>query len=156
QLTKPIWGSLRFSWCMELEHKAFWAVKFLNLDTSFAGQKRLSKLNELEEWREFAYENAMLFKARTKRYHDAKLVPKEFREGQQVLLFNSRLRLFPGKLRSHWSGPFVIKKIFPHGAVEVFKPGEEANNFKVNGQRLKIYKGGELVRHKVALLFYDP
>ncbi|MCI32255.1 hypothetical protein A2U01_0053468, partial [Trifolium medium] len=114
------------------------------------------KLNELEEWRLQAYENVVIFKARTKKYHDKGLVSKDFREGQQVLLFNSRLRLFPGKLKSRWYGPFVIKEVFPHGAVEIFKLGEEDDSFKVNGQRLKVYKGGEFDRHKVALLFCDP
>ncbi|CAJ2674991.1 unnamed protein product [Trifolium pratense] len=140
---------------VELEHKAYWAVKFLNFDASLAGEKRLLKLNELEEWRQQAYENAVIYKARTKRYHDKGLVSKEFHKGQQVLLFNSRLQLFPGKLRSRWSGPFVVKEVFPHGAVEIFTPGEEDRSFKVNGQRLKIYKGGEFNRHKVAMLFDD-
>ncbi|CAJ2669753.1 unnamed protein product [Trifolium pratense] len=121
---------------VELEHKAYWAVKFLNFDAGIAGEKRLLKLNELEEWRLQAYENAVIFKARTKKYHDKGLVSKEFKKGQQVLLFNSRLRLFPGKLKSRWSGPFVIKEVFPHGAVEIFTPGEEEKSFKVNGQRL--------------------
>ncbi|CAJ2639773.1 unnamed protein product [Trifolium pratense] len=110
---------------VELEHKAYWAVKFLNFDAGLAGEKRLLKLNELEEWRQQAYENAVIYKARTKRYHDKGLVSKEFHKGQQVLLFNSRLQLFPGKLRSRWSGPFVVKEVFPHGAVEIFTPGEE-------------------------------
>ncbi|CAJ2652694.1 unnamed protein product [Trifolium pratense] len=110
---------------VELEHKAYWAVKFLNFDAGLAGEKRLLKLNELEEWRQQAYENAVIYKARTKRYHDKGLVSKEFHKGQQVLLFNSRLQLFPGKLRSRWSGPFVVKEVFPHGAVEIFAPGEE-------------------------------
>ncbi|CAJ2653874.1 unnamed protein product [Trifolium pratense] len=110
---------------VELEHKAYWAVKFLNFDAGLAGEKRLLKLNELEEWRQQAYENAVIYKARTKRYHDKGLVSKEFHKGQQVLLFNSWLQLFPGKLRSRWSGPFVVKEVFPHGAVEIFTPGEE-------------------------------
>ncbi|CAJ2672003.1 unnamed protein product [Trifolium pratense] len=126
------------------------------MDATLAGRARLLKLNELEEWRERAYENAVLYKARTKRYHDAKLVPKEFHEGQLVLLFNSRFKLFPGKLKSKWSGPFIVKEVFPHGAVEIFKLGEENQSFKVNGQRLKVYRGGELVRHNVALFFQDP
>ncbi|KAK2390987.1 protein NYNRIN [Trifolium repens] len=141
---------------VELEHKAYWAVKFLNLDANLAGKERLLKLNELEEWRERAYENATLYKAKTKRYHDKALLPKEFYPGQMVLLFNSRLRLFSGKLKSRWSGPFVVKEVFPHGAVEIFRAGEEDKAFKVNGQRLKAYKGGEVVRHKVAILFHDP
>ncbi|PNX96063.1 hypothetical protein L195_g019264 [Trifolium pratense] len=141
---------------VELEHKAYWAVKKLNMDATLFGRTRLLKLHELEEWRERAYENAVLFKARTKRYHDAKLVPKAFRQGQKVLLFNSRFKLFPGKLKSKWSGPFIVKEVFPHGAVEISKPGEEDSSFKVNGQRLKDYKGGEFIRHNVALFFHDP
>ncbi|GAU36667.1 hypothetical protein TSUD_15800 [Trifolium subterraneum] len=137
----------------ELEHKAYWATKFLNMDESLAGRERLLKLNELEEWRCRAYENAVIYKARTKAYHDKALRPKEFHKGQQVLLFNSRLKLFPGKLKSKWSGPFVIKEVSPYGSVEIFKPGEEDQGFKVNGQRLKVYQGGEFQRHKVALIF---
>ena len=69
--------------------------------------------------------------------------------GQQVLLFNSRLRLFPGKLKSRWSGPFVVKTVFPHGAVEIFEndPGQA---FKVNGQRLKHYYGDTANREVVS------
>ncbi|MCH80682.1 protein NYNRIN-like [Trifolium medium] len=141
---------------VELEHKAYWAVKHLNLDATLAGRARLLKLNELEEWRERAYENVVLFKARTKRYHDAKLVPKFFHKGQKVLLFNSRFKLFHGKLKSKWSGPFIDKEVFPHGAVEIYKPGEEDSSFKVNGQRLKVYREGENIRHKVALFFRNP
>ncbi|GAU41937.1 hypothetical protein TSUD_380420 [Trifolium subterraneum] len=134
---------------VELEHKAYWATKLLNMDESLAGRERLLKLNELEEWRCRAYENAVIYKARTKAYHDKALRPKEFHPGQQVLLFNSRLKLFPGKLKSRWSGPFVIKEVSPYGSVEIFKPGEEDQGFKVNGQRLKVYQGGEFQRHKV-------
>ncbi|MCI54613.1 hypothetical protein A2U01_0075863 [Trifolium medium] len=57
---------------------------------------------------------------------------------------------------SRWSGPFVIKEVFPHGAVELLDPGGGNQSFKVNGQRLKPYKGGELVRHKAAFLLHDP
>lgn len=80
-----------------------------------------------------AYENAAIYKERTKKWHDKRLVPKTYVVGDKVLLFNSRLRLFPGKLR--WSGPFVVHHIYPHGAVDL-----RDNNgaiFKVNGHRLK-------------------
>ena len=63
---------------------------------------------------------------------------KSFAIGQKVLLFNSRLRLFPGKLRSRWVGPFVITNIFPHGAVEI-QSAKTGYMFKVNGHRLKPY-----------------
>lgn len=89
---------------LELEHKALWATKFLNFDLSKAGESRILQLHELDEFRNFAYENAKNFKEKTKKWHDKKIQNREFREGQLVLLFNSRLKLFPGKLKSRWSG----------------------------------------------------
>ena len=135
----------------ELEHKAYWALKKLNFDMTAAGEKRMLQLNELDEFRLQAYENNKLYKEKVKRWHDKKLVQKEFSIGQQVLLYNSRLRLFPGKLKSRWSGPFTIKTVFPHGAVEIFEttPNE---SFKVNGQRLKPYFGGTVNRESVIIV----
>ena len=126
---------------VELEHKAYWATRFLNFDSQAVGKHRLLQLDQLEEFRLEAYENAKIYKEKTKRWHDKKIVKKDFYVGQQVLLFNSRLRLFPGKLRSRWSGPFTITQIFQSGAIEIMKDGHNA--FKVNGQRLKpYYEGG--------------
>ena len=97
-------------------------------------------MNELDEWRNQAYENMKIYKEKVKKYHDSRIrQPIKFQEGDQVLLFNSRLRLFPGKLRSRWSGPFVVKQCFPYGTVELEHP--ETGTFKVNGQRLKLYAG---------------
>ena len=138
---------------VELEHKAYWAIKLFNYDMKSAGEKRMLQLQELEELRLDAYENARIYKERTKRWHDKHIVPKEFHEGDLVLLFNSRLRLFPGKLRSRWSGPFQVRKVHPHGAIEIWS--EETGQFKVNGQRLKKYIiGGPF--EKVASLYLDP
>ncbi|XP_027193495.1 uncharacterized protein [Cicer arietinum] len=103
---------------LELEHRAFWATKYLNFDSGKAGEARILQLHELEEFRNFAYENAKIYKEKTKKWHDKKIKFKEFQEGELVLLFNSRLKLFPGKLKSRWSGPFKVTKVFPHGAVE--------------------------------------
>ena len=76
------------------------------------------------------------------RWHDKKLVRREFEEGARVLLLDSRLKLFLGKLKSRWSGPFMVDKVFPHGAIEVKR--EDGVTFKVNGQRLKPYVGNEI------------
>lgn len=104
---------------LKLEHKAFWASKFLNCDLSKAGESRILQLHELEKFRNRAYENAKIYKEQTKKWHDQRIQKKEFWEGQLVLLFNSRLKLFSKKLRLRWSGPFVIHKVFPHGEIEL-------------------------------------
>ena len=80
----------------------------------------------------------MLYKERTKAYHERQLVRKEFHVGQKVLLYNSRLRLFPGKLMSRWYGTYTVIKVFPHGELEVHNP-KENQTFKVNGHKVKPY-----------------
>ena len=77
------------------------------------------QLNELDEFRYSAYENAKLYKERTKLLHDKKIAIRVFEPGQRVLLYNSRLKLFPGKLKSRWSGPFVVTRASPYGHVEI-------------------------------------
>ena len=104
---------------VELEHKALWALKLLNFDANMAGDKRKGQLLELEEMRNNAYHSSRLYKEKVKIYHDKKVRQKEFRVGQLVLLFNSRLKLFPGKLKSKWSGPFRIKDVKHYGAIVI-------------------------------------
>jgi hypothetical protein len=105
------------------------------------GEKRKLQLFELEELRHDAYENAKIYKERTKAYHDKQLVRKEFHVGQKVLLYNSRLRLFPGKLKSRWYGPYTVTKVFSHGALEVHNKERKKKNhtFMVNVHRVKPY-----------------
>ncbi|GKC84533.1 hypothetical protein Tco_1140250 [Tanacetum coccineum] len=126
----------------KLEHKAYWALKHANLDLETAGDHRKVQLNELNELRDHAYENSLFYKEKTKKIHDSKIKNRIFNVGDQVLLFNSRLKIFSGKLKSRWSGPFTITQVFPYGTVELsqnFRP-----NFKVNGHRIKHYFGGDV------------
>ena len=95
----------------------------------------------MEELRLESYENSKIYKEKTKAWHDEHLIRKDIQPGQQVLLFNSRLKLFPGKLKSRWSGPFTVIKVYPHGAVEL--SNKEGESFKVNEQRVKTYVMGE-------------
>ena len=92
------------------------------MDNTLASEKRVLQLSELVEFRNEAYENARIYKERTKAWHDKHITRKEFEAGQQVLLFNSRLKLFLVKLKSRWSGPFTVTKVFPHGGAEVTHP----------------------------------
>ena len=139
---------------VELEHKAYWAIRNLNLDPNLASEKRKLQLSELEELRIDAYENARIYKERTKKWHDKHMLKKEFRSSDLVLLFDSRLKLFPSKLRSRWSGPFQVRKVYPYGAIEIFS--EKTRPFKVNGQRLKVYNAGEAVEEKAILALKEP
>nr|GEW33472.1 reverse transcriptase domain-containing protein [Tanacetum cinerariifolium] len=101
---------------LELEHKAYWALKHV-------------------------YENSLIYKERTKKLHDDKIKKRIFNVGDQVLLFNSRLKIFSGKLKSCWSSPFTISEIYPYGTAKLINP--DGFNFKVNCHRLKHYHGGD-------------
>ncbi|GJY14991.1 reverse transcriptase domain-containing protein [Tanacetum coccineum] len=103
-----------------LEHKAYWALKHANLDLKPHGDAGRM----------------------TKKLHDSKIKNRIFNVGDRVLLFNSRLKIFFGKFKTRWSGPFTITKVFPYGTIELSQP--DGPNFKVNGHRVKHYFGGDL------------
>nr|GEV51985.1 reverse transcriptase domain-containing protein [Tanacetum cinerariifolium] len=101
---------------IELEHRAYWALKHYNID--------------------------LLTTEKTKRIHDSKIKDRVFNVGDRVLLFNSRLKIFSGKLKTRWSGPFTITQVFPYGTIELSQT--DGPNFKVNGHRLKHYFGEDI------------
>ncbi|CAM8908300.1 unnamed protein product [Rhodiola kirilowii] len=123
---------------VELEYKALWAFRELNMNMNAAGEKRRLQLNELDEIRLDSYENARIYKERTKNWHDKQIVRIEFNEGERVLLYNSRLRLFLGKLRTKLSGPYTVESAYPDGHLELSIEG--GKSIVVNGQRLKHYQ----------------
>ncbi|RVX03769.1 hypothetical protein CK203_022973 [Vitis vinifera] len=121
---------------VEVEYKAWWAIKKLNMDLIKAGEKRFLDLNEMEELRNNAYINSKVAKQRMKKWHDQLISNKEFQEGQKVLMYDTRLHIFPGKLKSRWIGPFIIHRVYSNGVVDLLNSNGK-DSFRVNGYRLK-------------------
>ncbi|GJT60618.1 reverse transcriptase domain-containing protein, partial [Tanacetum coccineum] len=121
---------------------AYWALKHYNFDLKTAGDHRKVQMNELNELWDQAYENSLIYKEKTKKIHDSKIKNCVFNVGDRVLLFNSRLKIFSGKLKTRWTGPFTVAQVFPYGAIELSQT--DRPNFKVNGHRLKHYFGGDI------------
>nr|GEX17441.1 reverse transcriptase domain-containing protein [Tanacetum cinerariifolium] len=139
---------------IELEHKAYWALKHANFDLKTAGDHRKLQLNDLNELRDQAYENSLIYKERTKKLHDSKIINRIFNVGDQVLLFKSRLKIFSGKLKTRWSGPFTIAQVSPYGPVKLPQP--DGPNFKMNGHRVKHYFVGDIPSMVVSDLHTIP
>ncbi|XP_076917089.1 uncharacterized protein LOC143577025 [Bidens hawaiensis] len=138
---------------VQLEHRASWALQTVNLDLLTAGVHRFHQIHELEDLRDHAYAHSYNYKLKTKELHDRKLRgDKQFKCRDRVLLYNSRLSLFPGKLNSRWSGRFTITEVFLYGTIEI---EDESGKFKVNGHRLKHYIGEPIVDQKVKLFYLD-
>ncbi|XP_031282800.1 uncharacterized protein LOC116141434 [Pistacia vera] len=109
---------------VELEHKAFWAIQNFNYDLTTSNEERKLQLCELAELRDDAYDNAKDLKSRMKVVHYKKILRKNFEQGNPVFLYDSRLHFHPGKLRSQWTRPYMVKRVFPNGVVEVKDPSD--------------------------------
>ncbi|XP_051147539.1 uncharacterized protein LOC127262770 [Andrographis paniculata] len=129
-----------------------WAIKHLNFDLLPAQEKRAKRLLDLIEFCYLAYESAKLYKEMMKFYHDKKLKKKEFTVGSKVLLYDTRLHLFPGKLKSRWTGPYIVRQVLPSGVIRInnLETLGERNSFLVNGARLKPYIEGPVLQQASA------
>ncbi|RVW12898.1 Transposon Tf2-11 polyprotein [Vitis vinifera] len=131
----------RKDWSIRL-HDSLWAYRtayktiLACLPIVLAGAKRCLDLNEMEELRNDAYINSKVAKQRMKKWHDQLISNKEFQKGQRVLLYDTRLHIFPGKLKSRWIGSFIIHQVYVNGVVELLNSNGK-DTFRVNGYRLK-------------------
>ncbi|XP_016163195.1 uncharacterized protein LOC107605736 [Arachis ipaensis] len=137
---------------VEVEHKAYWTVKECNSGFGGARIERKLQLVELECLQLEAYENSRLYKERMKAVHDRNIKRREFRAGDLVLLYNSRLRLMPGKLRLRWEGPYRVEKAEPYGVFHLSHPSSPTI-LKVNDHRLKLYHGEKMKSNKEVEVF---
>ena len=118
---------------MEMDDKAYWAIKTLNFNLAKACQQRMLQMNELDKMRCESYESSRIYREKVKLFHDKRIMRKTFEPQQKVLLYSSRLHIFLGKLHSRCTSPFVVKIVHPYGAIKI----ENLKNgkiIKVNGQ----------------------
>ncbi|XP_074283104.1 uncharacterized protein LOC141607650 [Silene latifolia] len=117
---------------LEVEHKAYWAIKSLNQSVDDAGLHRKLQLQEIEEICLDSYDNAAIYNEKARTWHDRLIRRRELKEGNNFLVLQNRLKLFSRNLRSKWFGPYIVKKVHSHGAVEVENPST-GKMIKVNG-----------------------
>ena len=125
------------------------------MDMNRAGLKRMLEIDELEELRNNAYFNSKIAKDKQKKWHDQLINRKTFNQGDQVLLYDSKLHLFSGKLKLRWTGPFIIHQAYLNGSIDLLNP-KDKKVFKVNGQRVKPYAVRHFVEEEVISLLDPP
>ncbi|XP_074277480.1 uncharacterized protein LOC141601112 [Silene latifolia] len=126
---------------LEVEHKAYWAIKSFNQSIDDAGLHRKLQLQEIEQIRLDSYDNAAIYKEKARIWHDRMMSRRDFKDGSKVLVFQNSLKLFSEKLRSRWLKPYIVRKVHSHGAVDVENPST-GKIIKVNGQCVKEYHEG--------------
>nr|GEW13211.1 reverse transcriptase domain-containing protein [Tanacetum cinerariifolium] len=99
---------------------------------------KIVQLNELNELRDQAYENSRVYKEKTKRLHDSKIKDHVFNIDDRVPLFNSRLKIFLGKLKSCWSGPFTVFHVFHMALSSYPKPTGQISR-SCTSERVEVY-----------------
>lgn len=96
---------------VQVEHKTFWALKTLSNEFAFCREREI--MAKLDKWRHLDYDNAQIYNEKNRAYHNKRIKDnQEFKGEYEVLLFNSVLKLFHGKLKSRCSGPFKVVNIF--------------------------------------------
>ncbi|XP_057720099.1 uncharacterized protein LOC130934557 [Arachis stenosperma] len=122
------------------------------MDHERTGAEWKLQLQELENLRLEAYENSRLYKEKVKVVYDKSIKRREFQPGDLVLLYNSRMRLMQGKLRSRWDGPYRVERVEPYGVFHLSHPSS-SELIKVNGHRLKLFYGKKMAKNQELEIF---
>ena len=126
----------------------------LNLNFQTTGDHRRLQLSEFEELRNDAYDLSKKYKDKMKWIHDKSILRKDLFSGQKVFLYDSKLHLFLGKLKSHWTGLFVSQFVTPYGIVTLMNL-TDGTVFQENGHRAKLFLEHEPIHHEDVELI-DP
>jgi hypothetical protein len=119
-------------------------VSFTGMDDTRVVQERLTQLVELEKYRFIVGFHQQVQKEREKAYHDRHIKKKPFRQGDLVLVYESKFIKHPGKFRTHWLGPYKIAYVTEGGASQLKTLNGEWKEGLVNGSRLKLYYDNQL------------
>jgi hypothetical protein len=125
---------------IEFQIKTFRTTSKLGMDLSDAQQQRITQLNELDEIRQDDIQHTTIIQQQRMKWHDKFIRKKKFKPGDWALLFDSKFKIFKGKLSTHWLGPYEIETIFYNGSVKIKTIDEEGISFLVNGHRLRLYQ----------------
>ncbi|XP_076956498.1 uncharacterized protein LOC143631709 [Bidens hawaiensis] len=123
---------------VEIAQIAYWATKQVNMNYDDACKARKLALCETEELRDEEYDCASAYKSKMKKVHDANIRLKNFEVGQKVWLYNTRMKLFPCKLKSKWTGPYLVFGVGNHDQFDIEDFDDHLRQV-VNGYRLKPY-----------------
>eukprot|EP00253_Pinus_taeda_P028752 PITA_28752 len=124
---------------IEFEIQTLRTAQEVGLDLSEAQKNRLQQINELDETRLFALQNTSLIQHQRAKWHDALIKDKIFHEGDWALLYDSRFQDFPGKLQTHWLGPYEIQEFHDNGTLTLITIDGSGYTFKVNSHRVRLY-----------------
>ena len=131
---------------VELEHRAYWAIKKLNLSLDQDRKERLLHLQELQELQNEWYQNAEIYKAKNKAFHDKNINRKTFHVHDKVWHYNSHLKLFPMMFFYRWDGPYQVLEAFDNRLLLILYR-KTKNSFKINGHRSTPYIDEERLPH---------
>ncbi|XP_054801429.1 uncharacterized protein LOC129305421 [Prosopis cineraria] len=123
---------------VEIENKAYWAIKKLYLDLHLLVKERFLQMKELEELRLDAYESFRIYKEKTRVLYDKMILRNNFKVGNLVLIYKTRYIHKYSKLTSKWHGPYVVTNVLSYVVLQL-KDKAMGSTWEINGHLCKLY-----------------